>query len=58
MLQGYDSILGAHGLTRRQVDLSFDYYAQHLDAYQPIMDSVVARLEAQNEHTVPTAVSK
>ena len=45
VLQGYDSILLRHGITRRQVEASFDYYSLHLDAYQAIQDSVVARLE-------------
>ncbi|MBQ8703550.1 MAG: DUF4296 domain-containing protein [Bacteroidales bacterium] len=47
LYQGYDSILEAHGITRRQVELSLDYYSHHLDAYQAIQDSVVARLEAR-----------
>ncbi len=43
--QGYDSILSVHSLTREQVERSFDYYSHHLDLYQAIQDSVVARLE-------------
>ena len=46
-LRSYDSILDRHGITREQVERSFDYYSQHLDAYQSIHDSVVARLEAR-----------
>lgn len=44
-LRGYDSILDLHGLTREQVEQSLDYYTAHLDLYQAINDSVVARLE-------------
>ena len=46
VLQRYDSILALHALSREQVERSFDYYSQHLDAYQAIQDSVLARLEA------------
>ena len=47
VLRSYDSILDHHGLTRQQVERSFDYYTAHLDRYQVIHDSVVARLEAR-----------
>lgn len=47
--QGYDSILTAQGITRRQVEASLDYYSRHLDAYLAIQDSVVARLEASTD---------
>ena len=47
VVRGYDSILELHGITREQVEHSFDYYSQHLDAYQAIQDSVVARLEVR-----------
>ncbi len=47
VVRGYDSILDLHGITREQVERSFDYYSQHLDAYQAIQDSVVARLEVR-----------
>ena len=46
VVEGYDSILASQGITRSQVDASLDYYSLHLDAYQAIQDSVVARLEA------------
>ena len=42
-LEQYDSILTVHGLSREQVERSFDYYSRHLDAYGTIHDSVVAR---------------
>ena len=48
VLRSYDSILALHGVTREQVERSFDYYLQHIEAYQAIQDSVVARLETQN----------
>lgn len=48
-LRGYDSILEVHGLTREQVERSFDYYSQHPDVYQSIQDSAAARLEADRD---------
>ena len=47
VLRRYDSILEAQGLTRGDVERSFDYYSAHPDDYSAIQDSVVARLEAQ-----------
>ncbi len=55
-LEQYDSILTVHGLSREQVERSFDYYSRHLDAYGAIHDSVVARLEAIDK-SQPAAVS-
>lgn len=49
VLQRYDSILDAQGLTREEVERSINYYLQHVDAYQAIHDSVLVRLEAQSE---------
>jgi hypothetical protein len=46
MLRAYDSILAAQGLDRETVEKSFDYYVTHLDTYQVIQDSVLARIEA------------
>lgn len=46
VLRRYDSILEAQGLTRQDVERSFDYYSAHPDLYSAIQDSVVARLEA------------
>jgi hypothetical protein len=56
MLQRYDSLLAVYGFTREQLEHSFDYYSQHLDAYAAIHDSVVARLEAIDK-SQPAAVS-
>ena len=53
--QRYDSLLDAQGLTREEAERSLDYYSQHLDAYQRIHDSVVARLEVINK-TLPAVV--
>lgn len=39
---GYDSLLAAIGVTREQVEASFDYYSRHLDEFLAIQDSVVA----------------
>ncbi len=47
--QRYDSLLDVQGLTREEAERSLDYYSQHLDAYQRIHDSVVARLEALHD---------
>lgn len=44
-LRGYDSILAAQQLSRDQIERSLRYYSDHLDEYQIIQDSVVARLE-------------
>lgn len=55
-LEQYDSILTVHGLSREQVERSFDYYSRHLDAYGTIHDSVVARLEAIDK-SQPAVVS-
>ncbi len=51
--QRYDSLLDAQGLTREEAERSLDYYSQHLDAYQRIHDSVVARLEAEFQSVPP-----
>ena len=51
-LRRYDSILAAQNITRKEVEQSFAYYAEHLDVYQTIQDSVVARLEAQQTGSV------
>ena len=58
-LEQYDSILTVHGLSREQVERSFDYYSRHLDAYGAIHDSVVARLEAidKSQFTAGTSTS-
>lgn len=48
MLHAYDSILDLHGTTIEQVELSLDYYTQHLDLYQAIQDTVVAHIKAQD----------
>jgi len=45
----YDSILEIHNLSREQVEQSLDYYTNHLDRYQVIHDSVVARLERRQQ---------
>lgn len=52
-LASYDSILKEHGLSREQVERSFDYYSRHLDTYGAIHDSVVARLEREVEAIPP-----
>ena len=44
-LRRYDSLLDAQGLTRDDVERSFDYYSSHPDLFQVIQDTVVARLE-------------
>lgn len=44
VVTGYDSILEVLHLDRQQVETSLQYYSDHLDAYQAIQDSVVARL--------------
>ena len=44
-MRQYDSILTLHGITRDEVERSFDYYGQHIDRFRTIQDSVVARLE-------------
>ena len=54
MLDAYDSILDLHGTTVEQVEFSLDYYSQHLDLYQAIQDTVVARLEARIHNSAAT----
>lgn len=44
-VHSYDSLLQAMGVDKQQVDTSLAYYADHLDEYQPILDSVAARHE-------------
>lgn len=46
VLRAYDDILDKHHLTREQVEHSFAYYAEHPDLYEPIQDSVLARIES------------
>lgn len=57
VMQRYDSLLNAQDITRDQVEHSFDYYTQHLDVYERIHDTVVARLEVLREAagTLPVA---
>ncbi|MBP3762368.1 MAG: DUF4296 domain-containing protein [Bacteroidales bacterium] len=45
VLAAYDSILLRHGVTRQEVERSFDYYSTHADEYRAIQDSVIARLD-------------
>lgn len=47
VLRAYDGILEKHGLTREQVEKSFEYYSQHPELYKPIQDSVMALLDRQ-----------
>ena len=47
VLRDYDSLLAVYGVTREQVERSFDYYLQHMETYQTIQDSIVARFEAR-----------
>lgn len=46
VLRAYDDILAKHHLSREQVEKSFKYYAEHPDLYEPIQDSVLARIES------------
>lgn len=46
VLRAYDDILDKHHLTREQVEHSFAYYAEHPELYEPIQDSVLARIES------------
>lgn len=45
VLRAYDNLLAAHGITREAVERSFEYYAEHPEFYEPIQDSVLARLD-------------
>lgn len=45
----YDSLLSAQGLTAAEIDSSLAWYSLHLEEYQSIMDSVVARLSLISE---------
>lgn len=56
VLRAYDDILANHGLTREQVEHSFDYYSHHPELYRPIQDSVLAILESQTEGDTIAAV--
>ena len=58
MLQRYDSLLAVYGFTREQLEHSFDYYSQHLDAYAAIHDSVVLRLEAEGSNYMASGNEK
>lgn len=49
VLRAYDDILDAHGITREQVELSFNYYSEHPELYEAIQDSVLAVIERQSE---------
>lgn len=51
VVRAYDDILMRHGLNRKQVERSFEYYSAHPDLYQPIHDSVLVRLDARSEGT-------
>ena len=41
----YDDLLARHGVSREEVERSFDYYAAHPEHYSPIQDSVMAHLD-------------
>ncbi len=45
VLRAYDDILLKHGITREQVEHSFDYYTAHPDLYATIQDSVITHLD-------------
>ena len=42
----YDSILDHHGLTREDVERSFDWFSTHPDEYVPIQERVLALLDS------------
>lgn len=44
MVHAYDDVLTRHGITREQVEASFEYYARHPEPYNAISKEVEARI--------------
>ena len=49
----YDDLLERQGLTKEQVELSFDYYAHRPDQYEKILNDVLYRLEDPSVQVQP-----
>lgn len=46
MPSAYDSVLAHHGLTRNEVEATFDFYSNHPELFEPINAQVLVRLDS------------